>query len=245
MPLSAQKRERRPIAMDEHNSPDARRPSLREQFASDPWPVVGFTTTEHSNLTSRRGTLTSETTGRVAAYLSTVSAGLVALGFVGGGGGGGQFGDAFFAFGAVALALTALVGIVTFLRCVQGSVEDVVLGERVERVRRAYLELLPGLADYLEAPLDTSHGEARRASDMTGRAGWQLALTMAGLVSIVNSALIGLLVGFLLQLCGVDPEIVWPAGALVALLSAVVHFRAQQRSFANAERADRHPSIDG
>ena len=230
--------------MDERNSSDASRPSLREQFASDPWPVVGFLTTEHSNLTSRRGTLTSETTGRVAAYLSTLSAGLVALGFVGGGSGG-HFGDAFFAFGAVALGLTALVGIVTFLRCVQGSVEDVVLGERVERVRRAYLELLPGLVDYLEAPLDTSHGEARTASSMTGRSGWQLALTMAGLVSIVNSALIGLLVGFLLQLCGVDPEIVWPAGALVALLSAVVHFRAQLRSFANAQRADRHPSLDG
>jgi hypothetical protein len=223
--------------MDERKPPDPSHPSLREQFASDPWPVVGFTTTEHNNLTSRRGTLTSETTGRVAAYLSTLSAGLVALGFVGGGGGG--------QFGAVALALTALVGIVTFLRCVQGSVEDVALGERVERVRRAYLELLPGLVDYLEAPLDTSHGEARRASSMTGRSGWQLALTMAGLVSIVNSALIGLLVGFLLQLCDVDPEIVWPAGVLVALLSAVVHFRAQQRSFANAERADRNPSLDG
>src|SRR6476646_39060 len=152
--------------MDERNSPDSGRPSLRQQFASDPWPVVGFTTAEHSNLTSRRGTLTSETTGRVAAYLSTLSAGLIALGFVGGGGGG-HFGNAFFAFGSVALALTALVGIVTFLRCVQGSVEDVVLGERVERVRRAYLELLPGLVDYLEAPLDTSHGDARSASTMT------------------------------------------------------------------------------
>jgi hypothetical protein len=80
---------------------------------------------------------------------------------------------------------------------------------------------------------------------MTGRYGWQLALTMAGLVSIVNSALIGLLVGFLLQLCGVAPEIVWPAGALVALLAAVVHFRAQQHSFTNVQRADRHPSLDG
>jgi hypothetical protein len=68
---------------------------------------------------------------------------------------------------------------------------------------------------------------------------------MAGLVSIVNSALIGLLVGFLLQLCGVVPEIVWPAGALVALLSAAVHFRAQQRSFASAERAELRPSLDG
>ena len=230
--------------MGEPNSPNERRPSLREQFASDPWPVVGFTTAEHSNLTSRRGTLTSETTGRVAAYLSTLSAGLVALGFVGGGSGG-HFGDAFFAFGAVALALTALVGIVTFVRCVQGSAEDVVLGERVEQVRRAYLELLPGLVDYLEAPLDTGQGEARRASGMTGRYGWQLALTMAGLVSIVNSALIGLLVGFLLQLCGVAPGTVWSAGALVALLSAVVHFSAQQHSFANAQRADRRPSLDG
>ncbi len=124
----------------------------------------------------------------------------------------------------MALSLTALVGIVTFLRCVQGSVEDVVLGERVERVRGAYLELLPGLVDYLDAPLDTSTGDARDARRMTGRYAWQLALTMAGLVSIVNSALIGLVVGFLLQLCSVDPQIVWPVGALVALLSAVVHF---------------------
>ena len=142
----------------------------------------------------------------------------------------------------MALALTALVGIVTFLRCLQGSVEDVVVGERVERVRRAYLELLPGLVDYLDAPLDTSHGDARSAAGMTGRYRWQLALTMAGLVSIVNSALIGLLVGFLLQLCGVAPEILWPAGALVALLSAVVHFSAQQR-FVHERAAHRSPSL--
>jgi hypothetical protein len=61
----------------------------------------------------------------------------------------------------------------------------------------------------------------------------------------VNSALIGVVVGFILQLCGVDAGIVWTAGALVALLSVLVHFRAQQRSFAIAERADRRPSRDG
>src|SRR5258708_38952219 len=97
-----------------------------------------------------------------------LAAGLGAVGVVGGGSGG-QFGDAFFGFGAVALALTALVGIVTFLRCVQGSVEDVVLGERVERVRRAYLELLPGLVDYLDAPLDPSHGGANSGDALTAR----------------------------------------------------------------------------
>jgi hypothetical protein len=227
--------------MDERGPSDAP-PSLREQFASDPWPVVGFTTTEHSNLTNRRGTLTSETTGRVAAYLSTLSASLVALGFVGGGG---DFRDDFFAFGAVALSITALVGIVTFLRCLQGSVEDVVLGQRIERVRRAYLELVPGLVDHIEGPLDTSLDDARRASGMTGPSGWQLALTMAGLVSIVNSALIGVVVGFLLQLAGADPAIVWSAGAVVVLVAAVIHLRVQQRSFTIAERADRPPSRDG
>jgi hypothetical protein len=144
-------------------------------------------------------------------------------------------------FGAVALSLSALVGIVTFLRCLQGSVEDVVLGERIERVRRAYLELVPGLADHIEEPLDASLEDARRASGMTGPSGWQLALTMAGLVSIVNSALIGVVVGFLLQLAGAHPAIVWTIGALIALVATAIHLRVQQRSFAIAERADRRP----
>jgi hypothetical protein len=63
--------------------------------------------------------------------------------------------------------------------------------------------------------------------------------------SIVNSALIGIVVGFLLQLAGVDPAIVWSAGAVAALVAAVIHLRLQQRTFATAERADRRPSRDG
>lgn len=218
--------------------------SLRDQFESDPWPVVGFTTAEHNNLTSRRGTLTSETTGRVAAYLSTLSAALVALGFVASGDQAG-FGDQFYAFGAVALLLTSVVGLVTFIRCLQGSVEDVVLSERIERIRRAYLELIPGLTDHIEPPFESNLGEARRASGMTGPSGWQLVLTLAGLVSIVNSAVIGVVAGFLLQLVDADPVVSWIAGALLAVLSIAAHLRSQQRSFTAAERANRRASRDG
>jgi len=104
----------------------------------------------------------------------------------------------------------------------------------------------PALVDYLDAPLDTSAGEAKDASRMTGP---------LRLAARAHDGRAGehreqrpdrsLVVGFLLQLCSVDPQIVWPAGALVAFLSAVVHFRVQQRSFANAGRDDRQPSLDG
>src|ERR1700744_2444310 len=113
---------------------------LRRQFEKDPWPVVGFLTAEHTSLTSSRAASVAEGGARVSTYLTTVSASLVALGFVAAGTNG--FDRAFFGFGAAVLGVCTLVGLLTFWRCVQISVDDLHMLSRVERVRWAYIMLL-------------------------------------------------------------------------------------------------------
>ncbi len=111
-------------------------PALLRQFEDNQWPVVGFTTTEHNNLVALRTATITETNGRVSTYIAVLSAALVALGLVGNGD---SFDDSFFAFAAVVLLIPALVGVVTFARCLQSSIEDLRLAQRIERIREVYV----------------------------------------------------------------------------------------------------------
>jgi hypothetical protein len=76
------------------------------------------------------------------------------------------------------------------LRLVQSSIEDIAYAQRVARLRAFYLDVAPGLEEFLlavrgpraEAPL---HHESLRPSAR------QLTLTTAGMVAVVNSVVIG------------------------------------------------------
>jgi hypothetical protein len=211
----------------------SRRPHLQEEFDELQWPVVGFTTAEHNTLVALRTASIAETNGRASAYLATLSAALVAVGLVGGD----EFDDSFFAFGLVALLAPALVGLLTFARCLQSSVEDLRLARRVERLRATYLELVPGLAERFQAPAPDAVEGVRRASGTGGRGHWQLALTLAGLIALVNSLVLGVCVGFGAWLLSAWTGLAVGSAALVAVLSAVGHTAVQARTFRQLEQS--------
>lgn len=79
----------------------------------------------------------------------------------------GRLGAAFYAFALILLPALAFVGVVTFQRLVQSSIEDIAYAQRVARLRAFYLDVAPGLEEFLlvvrgppaEAPL---HHESRR-----------------------------------------------------------------------------------
>jgi hypothetical protein len=74
--------------------------------------------------------------------------------------------------------------VVTFLRLVQSSIEDLAYAHRVARLRSFYLRVAPELEPYLVAVLG-----ARSAAPLPPSA-WQLTLTAAGMVAVVNSAVV-------------------------------------------------------
>ena len=80
-------------------------------------------TTEHFNLqTARMGTI-AEANGRSTLYLGALSSAVIAVAFVGQAN---QLGDTFYLFALTLLPPVFLLGVFTYLRLVQTSIEDMV-----------------------------------------------------------------------------------------------------------------------
>ena len=173
---------------------DASRAPLADSLGPRLGPAATFATTEHFNLQTARALTVSEANGRASIYLAALSGNLIALAFVGQMS---RLGAAFYAFALILLPVLAFVGVGTFLRLVQSSIEDLAYARRIALVRSYYVRVSPELEPYLvilrgtrtEAPLDPS--------------AWQLTLTTAGMVAVVNSVVVGTCVGLMLLAAGV------------------------------------------
>jgi hypothetical protein len=159
-------------------------------------PAVTFATTEHFNLQTARALTVSEANGRASIYLAALSSNLIALAFIGQMS---RLGVAFYAFALILLPVLAFVGTVTFLRLVQSSVEDIAYAHRIALVRNYYLRVAPELEPYLVVVRGT-----QAAPFDGGPSAWQLALTAAGMVAVVNSVVVAACAGLVLLAAGVD-----------------------------------------
>ena len=106
-------------------------------------PAATFATTEHFNLQTARAITVSEANGRASIYLAALSGNLIALAFVGQMS---RLGAAFYAFALILLPVLAFVGVVTFVRLVQSSIEDLAYAQRIALLRSFYLRVSPELA---------------------------------------------------------------------------------------------------
>jgi hypothetical protein len=194
-------------------------------------PAITCVTTEHFNLQTARASTVSEANGRASIYLAAVSSSLIALGFIGQAA---RLGAAFRAFALILLPVLVFVGLVTFQRLVQSSIEDMAYARRIARLRAFYLTLVPELEPYVLAVrgLDSP----RRPS------GWQLSLTTAGMVAVVNSVVVGACAGVLLEILG-DASLALtlaPGGVVgAAALSLQRHHHRQASDRFNVEDIDR------
>ncbi len=77
-----------------------------------------------------------------------------------------RLGVAFYSFALILLPVLAFVGVVTFLRLVQSSLEDIAYAHRIGFLRSFYLRLAPELEPYLVVFRGTwsaaGYGGARR-----------------------------------------------------------------------------------
>jgi hypothetical protein len=141
-------------------------------------------TTEHFVLQGARAATIAESTGRANMFLAAVSGGLVALGLVATAT---SVGSAFYAFGLVLLPTLAFVGLVTFKRALQSSIEDSEYARRMALLRGYYFEQVPEIAQYVikEPPAEQL---------VTGRVPgdrFQGYMTVAGMVAVVTAVLAG------------------------------------------------------
>jgi hypothetical protein len=93
-------------------------------------------TTEHFVLQGARSATIAESNGRASMFVAAVSGGLVALGLVATAS---SLGAAFYGFALVLLPTLAFVGLVTFERTLQSSIEDTEYARRIALLRGYYL----------------------------------------------------------------------------------------------------------
>ena len=151
--------------------------------------MVTVMTTEHFVLQTARSAGIAEVTGRAGFYLAAVSSGLIALAFIGQLS---RLGTAFYVFGLAVLPTLAFVGVTTFERALRNAVEDFRLAGRINRIRQFYFDAAPQVARYLPPPSPDIPAPSYRPS-------WYQFLTIAGALAVVNSVLIGGVLGLAVQ----------------------------------------------
>jgi hypothetical protein len=209
-----------------------------EHQQNEPLPVelssqlVTILTTEHYNLQTGRSMTISEANGRASLFAGAVSSGLVALAFVG------QLshlGTAFFVFSLVVLPTLVLMGLITFERVLQSGSADYVYALGINRIRHLYLEYAPQLRPYL---ILTAHADREETLDREAAHPfwWQIFLTTAGMIAVINSVLVGSFVGLLLAAFTLPLWAGTSAGAVAFLMSVGLHHRYQWRQGMRVQR---------
>jgi hypothetical protein len=149
--------------------------------------AVTFATTEHFTLQTARSTTVTEASSRGLGFLAVLSSSLIALAFIGQMS---KLGTAFYVFALVLLPALSFIGLVTFQRVAQITSEDIAYAQRIARLREFYVEVAPQLEPYLTIVRGAAAAQRLRGA-RPHPSGWQLFLTMAGLVALVNSVIVG------------------------------------------------------
>ena len=183
-------------------------------------------TTEHFTLQGARSQTVSESASRATLYVMAVSSGLVALGFIGQVS---EVGDVFDIFALTVLPTLFVLGLFTFVRLVESSVEDVLYGRAINRIRHYYLELA---GDQSRLFVLSGHDDAAGVLANMGlrQTRWRLYFTTATMIAVVNSVVGGAAVALALGVA-VDAKLglAAAAGGGVAIASLLLMRRSEYR----------------
>ena len=176
--------------------------------------------TEHWSLLAARSLIWNEAQSRATVFLTVLSASIIALALLADATG---FGAQTTTVALVLLPVVFLLGLAAYARLVQINTEELQLVLAMNRLRRAYLQIEPGLERYLT----TGHHDDERgvlATYMLDRptrqslgAGFALVNTPT-IVATVDAALAAAIVVLLLQVAEA-PRALAVAGGVVAFLA--------------------------
>ena len=188
-------------------------------------------TTEQFNLqTARMGTI-AEVNGRSTLYLGTLSSAVIAIAFVGQAS---QLGNAFYLFALLLLPPVFLLGLFSYLRLVQTSIEDLVYAAGSFRIRQYFLGLDPAAVPFFP-PTDPQGMTKLERMGVVATGPLQLLLTAASMVGCINAIVGGVAVALALRsLLNASVLVAAVTGALVAVGLAALCFGYQVRRFGRA-----------
>jgi hypothetical protein len=199
--------------------------------ASRPEAGQGFLqalTTEHFTLQTARAVAVNEGNGRTALYVGALSSTLVALALVAQRS---PLGEVFFVVALTVLPAVFFLGLVTFVRVLQSSVEDIIYARAINRIRHFYTELDPARAHYF---LLSGRDDVRGAlANMCLRDSWtQFLFTLPSAVAVINGLLGGVTVALAVATtAGAPLPLTVLSGMASGTLILAVHVAYQVRRF--------------
>ncbi len=188
-------------------------------------------TTEHFTLQGARASTVSESTARASLFIGALSSSLVAIGFTSQVAAGGSL---FKVFVLVVLPTLYLLGVFTFVRLVESSIEDLGYGRAINRIRAYYLEAAGDQARYfLLGGHDDVYGVLANMG-IVRPSRWQLYFTLATMILMLTAVVGGSATAFLGSILGAPLALATAIGALVACVSALFSLRWQRRRHVHA-----------
>jgi hypothetical protein len=131
------------------------------------------------------------------------------------------------------------LGLVTFARLNQSTVEDLLLARGINRIRHYYLETVPEAEPYfILSANDDAPGVLRNMGIRPSR--WQMFVTTAGTIGVINSVIAAVAVGLAGNVLGWSLEVILASGAAVFLISVLTHYRVQRSTL---ERSGGHLNV--
>jgi hypothetical protein len=204
--------------------------------------VLTILTTEHWSLLSQRNLAWTESFSRAGMFLATLSAATVALALVGS-----VMRDGFIVFALVILPVVWFIGEATAVRVAQSNDDDAMAVRGMNRIRHAYLEMVPGLEPYfltsryddMTGILVTSGAPPAVARRITGRPSTSSIVggvlhgfvTAMGMIMVIVSVVGAVYAGLVAIWLGATDTAAVLAGAVVFLLLIVVHAAWAMRFF--------------
>lgn len=199
--------------------------------------------TEHFVLESARGITVNEASSRASLYLMTLSSSLVAFGFL-------AQTPVAFGFLGVIIPVVFLLGIFTYERLVETSLEDVVALASIQRIRRYYSTLLPGADAFF--PLPVGRRAPNELLEIGRKASWRgVFFTTSSAIAVVNSIVAGSGIALVLDVLTFTGPQAIVTGVVAAVAMAVLHGVYQHRRYAfvarliSADEAQRLSEADG
>jgi len=183
---------------------------------------------EHFVLESARSITVSEASSRAALYLTTLSSSLVAFGFL-------AQTDYALGFLMVIIPVVFLLGIFTYERLVETSLEDVAALDAIQRIRAVYATLLPGAAKYFPRPVGP-HAPNEMLPIGRRRSWIGVFFTTATAIAVVNSMVAGAGVAIIVVQSTRLPTPSILIGLGTAALLAVLHGLYQEYRYASLRR---------
>jgi hypothetical protein len=192
-------------------------------------------TTEHFTLQTARAVAVNEGNGRTALYLGALSSTLVALALVAQRA---PLGQLFHVVALTGLPAVFFLGLVTYVRVLQSSIEDIVYARAINRIRHYYTELDPTRAQYF---LLSGSDDVRGAlANMGLKDSWtQFLFTMPSAVAVINSLLGGVTVAVAIAtaVASATVPVTVVAGMASGTAILALHVAYQVRRFAGMRAA--------